>query len=619
MDIDEPIKEQGPTFSLDILALTNEARNTYGLRHQDYTRYRQYCAKRIHRLRESVNFVHCKGSKFNQAREVTEADLNDVRFLHIVLFDVERAWSYAMELKRESRSSGDTRKKHHLIKRLKKAAKLGEKLENLCSREAGKVDTRTILEAQAYSALMSGYLLFERQSWQAALDKFAAARTIYEKLSAAGTAHQETLCQSTIDDIDPNIRYCAYVLRLGTDSVSDVDDLVKMTIGKNKGVGLDLLEAEVESVLAQTRQEKAASLTSITWRDRTVPLRNAELAICILKAKDATTNLENASDADVEEATKMEMFDSLLEAYGDAERFAKNAVKEDMEATAKVKSSKSEQISADLNFVYNYVAYNYLSRRIQRNLMLVDLLRHKLKQEHSEGARFVGGKYQDIVKLYDNVLQSLNEIKDLPSVQDNLTFSQEIDAKIWYFKAWRTLYVASAYAVLNKDCEAISLFGRAQEYTSQAKSAFSQVTLPDKDDVLVVTLKEVEELENIIRGFRCKARATWHLRHCGSDDSDVTKKLGELTIDEKSKSDIKDEEIPLIERLHQYPSNLTMNNPHLINFPPEFTPIPAKPLFFDIAFNHVDFPSSLSQRAGRKQDGSSRFGGFFGSLWGAKK
>ncbi|CAG8619265.1 38406_t:CDS:10 [Gigaspora margarita] len=616
MDIDEPIKEQGSTFSLDILALTNEARNTYGLRHQDYSRYR------VHRLRESVNFVHNKGSKFSQAKEVTEADLNDVRFLHIVLFDVERAWSYAMELKRESRSSGDTRKKHHLIKKLKKSAKLGEKLENLCSREAGKVDTRTVLEAQAYSALMSGYLLFEKQSWQAALDKFAAARTIYEKLSAAGTAHQETLCQSAIDDIDPNIRYCAYVLRLGADNVSDVDALVKMTIGKNKGVGLDLLEAEVESVLAQTRQEKAASLTSITWRGHTVPLRNADLAICILKAQDATTNLENASDADVEEATKMEMFDSLLEAYGDAERFAKNAVKEDMEATAKVKSSKSEQISTDLNFVYNYVAYNYLSRRIQRNLMLVDSLRHKLGQEHSEGARFIGGKYQDIVKLYDNVLQSLNEIKELSSVQDNLTLSQEVDAKIWYFKAWRTLYVVSAYAVLNKDWEAISLLGRAKEYNSQARSALSQVTAPNKDDVLVVTLKEVEELENIIRSYRCKARATWHLRHSGSDDSDVTKKLSELTIDEKSKSDIKeikDEESPLIERLNQYPSNLTMINPQLINFPPEFTPIPAKPLFFDIAFNHVDFPSSLPQRAGRKQDGSGRFGGFFGSLWGAKK
>lgn len=76
------------------------------------------------------------------------------------------------------------------------------------------------------------------------------------------------------------------------------------------------------------------------------------------------------------------------------------------EATEKVKSSKSEQNSAELNFVYNYVAYNYLSRRIQRNLMLVNSLRlHLENHEHMGEERFVGGKYQDIVKLYDNVLQ----------------------------------------------------------------------------------------------------------------------------------------------------------------------------------------------------------------------
>ena len=60
-----------------------------------------------------------------------------------------------------------------------------------------------------------------------------------------------------------------------------------------------------------------------------VPLKNADLAICILRAREATTNLENALDADAEEVTKMELFDLLLEAYGDAERLAKNAVKED--------------------------------------------------------------------------------------------------------------------------------------------------------------------------------------------------------------------------------------------------------------------------------------------------
>ncbi|GET01708.1 signal recognition particle subunit SRP68-like [Rhizophagus clarus] len=608
----ESFETQGTTFSLDILALTNEARNTYGLRHQDYSRYRQYCTQKVHRLRKSLNFTHGKGKPF-QKKEISNIAVNDVRYLRIVLFDTERAWSYAMELKRESRSSGDIRKKHHLIKRLKKAAKCGEQLEKLCSRDSNIVDTRTYFETQAYSALMSGYFLFEKQSWQAALDKFAAARTIYEKLSKAGSSHQEILCQSAIDDIDPNIRFCAFKLKLGTDSNTGVEDLVKITIGKNKGVGLDLLEAEVESVLAQTRQEKAAALTSISWRGRVVPLKNADLAICILRAREATTNLENASDANAEEATKMELFDFLLEAYGDAEKFAKNAVKEDAEATAKIKSSKSEQISADLNFVYNYVAYNYLSRRIQRNLMLVSSLQLSLENHEHVEERFIGGKYQDIVKLYDNVLQSLTEIGDLSAVQNDVNLSREIDSKIWYYKAWRTLYVASAYSALNKEWEAILLYERAKEYNAQARASLSQLIL-DKDDILVVTSKEISELENILRGLKCKARAAWHI----GLDSNVTKKMSELSFDDKSKADgnIDNREEPsLNKRLSQYPSSLSMKNVRLIDFPPEFTPIPAKPLFFDIAFNYVDFPSTLPQRAGRKAPTS--LGNIFNKLWGA--
>jgi len=248
-----------------------------------------------------------------------------------------------------------------------------------------------------------------------------------------------------------------------------------------------------------------------------------------------------------------------------------------------------------------------LSRRIQRNLMLVSSLRLRLENHGEE--RFVGGKYQDIVKLYDNVLQSLNEINDLSAVQNDINLSREIDSKIWYFKAWRTLYVASAYSARNKEWEAILLYERAREYNAQARALLSQL-ISDKDDILVVTIKEVTELENILRGQKCKARAALHILY----DSNLAKKMSELSFDDKSKADSNIEEPSLSNRLNQYPSNLSMNNVRLIDFPPEFTPIPAKPLFFDIAFNYVDFPPTLSQRAGRKSQVG--FGNIFNKLWG---
>jgi len=81
-----------------------------------------------------------------------------------------------MEIKALSVALDDTRKQSHYMNRLKKAAKYAEQLEALCSTKVGKVDVRSALDAQAYSALMAGYVLFEAQNWQGALDKFSAAR-----------------------------------------------------------------------------------------------------------------------------------------------------------------------------------------------------------------------------------------------------------------------------------------------------------------------------------------------------------------------------------------------------------------------------------------------------------
>jgi len=60
--------------------------------------------------------------------------------------------------------------------------------------------------------------------------------------------------------------------------------------------------------------------------------------------------------------------------------------------------------------------------------------------------------------------------------------------------------------------------------------------------------------------------------------------------------------------------------PHLVDFPPALQAIPAKPLFFDIAFNHMDYNhDAIAERSGRpkaQNEGSS--GGWFGSIWGRK-
>lgn len=51
---------------------------------------------------------------------------------------------------------------------------------------------------------------------------------------------------------------------------------------------------------------------------------------------------------------------------------------------------------------------------------------------------------------------------------------------------------------------------------------------------------------------------------------------------------------PLVERLDDYPhGDCDLTN--LVGYPPKTQPVPVKPLFFDVAFNYIEYP-----KAGKK-------------------
>jgi signal recognition particle subunit SRP68 len=46
---------------------------------------------------------------------------------------------------------------------------------------------------------------------------------------------------------------------------------------------------------------------------------------------------------------------------------------------------------------------------------------------------------------------------------------------------------------------------------------------------------------------------------------------------------------PLIEKLNEYPSK-AVDLENLVTYPPKMEPIPVKPLFFDAAWNYIEYP-----------------------------
>ena len=79
-------------------------------------------------------------------------------------------------------------------------------------------------------------------------------------------------------------------------------------------------------MIAQTRQEKAQDLDSISWRSNTLPLKNAKLATAILAAQETAGELITLG-ATTE--AKLEQFDKVLQAFAEAEKVVKKVIKED--------------------------------------------------------------------------------------------------------------------------------------------------------------------------------------------------------------------------------------------------------------------------------------------------
>lgn len=59
------------------LQLVNEQRNAYGLRYNDYERYRKHCANRTHRLRSTLKMTHGKGRDFKKLPPVKLENIKD--------------------------------------------------------------------------------------------------------------------------------------------------------------------------------------------------------------------------------------------------------------------------------------------------------------------------------------------------------------------------------------------------------------------------------------------------------------------------------------------------------------------------------------------------------------
>jgi signal recognition particle subunit SRP68 len=104
----------------------------------------------------------------------------------------------------------------------------------------------------------------------------------------------------------------------------------------------------------------------------------------------------------------------------------------------------------DIQFVHAYIVYQLLSRRIQRDLLLITTLlssqspslartpqKPTLSTLKPKKEQVDARLYPAVVKLLDTILQSLSQMRNLSIIDEGPDFASAVEARLLYTKARR--------------------------------------------------------------------------------------------------------------------------------------------------------------------------------------
>ncbi len=556
--------------SLNILDVIKTSQNQNGLRHSDFQRYRQYCGRRLRRMRVGVKFTHGKGKEYKK-RELDARTAKDVRHLMLLLVNAERAWSFAMHLKQESASGADASARYrvHSMRRLRKASTWATQLREIC---AATADAKTQLEADAYAAWMRGNVALESEQWSAAKEAFAATTSAYAKLNAM---EFNDLYDLRIQEIEPSIRYCDYNIQRfggggGGDSAAKAAADTKALLELKAAQTNALLQSKLDSALKETRKAKvseSATSSGVRWRGADVPLDNAQVSAKVLEAKEHEMALTQGGGDDDEER-KEEVYSALLTCMDEALQ----AVRTDQSR------EKAGGASPALESCAQYLEFHKLRHTVARHSLLVAAREAALQV--ADGAVAAGAARdakapgpKELASLYHQMSQYVGAMLAVPgAAEDPDSDAALLAAQQLHYQAARCFFSARTFMEMKQLwAHAHVLFERAATVCHEAINAYGNVGKKDGVDI-ADAVSALDRIATTSLGNMATVRAKGFF-DANREELSLASDLADLTLSTKdivSKGHV----VELMDRLGKLvPDNARLGDPavsRLTSLPPMF-------------------------------------------------
>ncbi|KAA8913304.1 hypothetical protein FN846DRAFT_897280 [Sphaerosporella brunnea] len=543
----------------------------------DSNAYRSQCSRRLATLRKRLGRSNPK--RYAAHAPLTPENLaQDPSHAQLLLLTSERAWAHAMHLKSlmsEDPTSASGATKRHIISRFHKAHKHANELFELLSTAESKATSTDCLEAAAYASSFQGFEAIEKERWEMALQAFAISRIVYSVLSA--NVKSEALQEQLTEIVDPSIRFSAYKLQLPRSM--DIATIARQYFPRDKRprlvAELEKLDVHVFAEPMDTDATVAGTVTSVTWRGRTAPVEEADISVQLSDAQTA-----EAAYYSQDQQGSTDAFDAVLLAWQNAVDSTRKAIDERQAEGM----SMAEQKMQNLQLTWTVVNYSMICWRVGRNSVMISNIMRRPKKEVS-GKKI--GHLKEEVALYDAILQSLEQITNLPGVAADEAFTTELNAKGSFFRALRTSSIARSHALLGNRRNALALFHRAHQHISSTLPLLPTQPPEPSHRGLEVSQTDARALQEQLAGEVARYRALVEMDKA-------------LTWPADSKVDFEK---------------------GIVQWPPKVQPVPVKPLFLDIAWNFIEYPGTGTVKKQEQQQAENVAAaeekkGLLGRLWG---
>lgn len=131
--------------------------------------------------------------------------------LYIPLYNSEKYWAFAMELKQvPSNVKHGNKIRYNIRKKLKKAVQWSKEFSSMCERVDVK---RTSLEGESQKSFLEGLVAIEFKNYENALEHLLKSKKIMLDLVEVAGVIEKAHLQEKIEQIEHNIRFCKYNLR----------------------------------------------------------------------------------------------------------------------------------------------------------------------------------------------------------------------------------------------------------------------------------------------------------------------------------------------------------------------------------------------------------------------